>query len=242
MLYFFHNTFHSTGRHMMSTTVETTHTSSTNPTSLYPWPTTQSAIVGREDGSLGISDNVPLPDLEDDLVLVKVTAVALNPVDYKMTGHLGNPHAVAGHDFAGVVVAAGRLAAAPGAGQVFATGDRVCSAVIGMNALAPRIGAFSQYVAAAGHVLLKIPPAMSMEEGATLGIGLATVGAAFRSLQLPGFPLDPAPTPKYVLVYGGSTATGTLAIQLLRLCVNLIPFSLLPVLVKGPPIYYIYLT
>ncbi|EHK97306.1 putative protein TOXD [Glarea lozoyensis 74030] len=59
---------------------------------------------------------------------------------------------------------------------------------------------------------------MSFEEAATMGSGIGTMGLAlFRSLGVPGYPGEPALKPKHVLVYGGSSATGTMAIQLLRL-------------------------
>jgi NADPH:quinone reductase-like Zn-dependent oxidoreductase len=180
-------------------------------------PSFQTAVVGLPDGELGISDRVPLPDPEDDMIMVKNVAVGLNPVDTKMTGQLSTPGAISGMDFAGVVLAVGSKvsSAAP-----IAVGDRVCGAVQGMHSLTPRVGAFAHYIGATDHVTLKLPDTMSFEEGAALGSGISTIGLAlFRSLQVPGYPLEPAEKPRHVLVYGGSTATGTLAIQLLKLCV-----------------------
>jgi NADPH:quinone reductase-like Zn-dependent oxidoreductase len=67
-------------------------------------------------------------------------------------------------------------------------------------------------------VTLKVPDHISPEQGASLGSGIGTIGIAlFKSLQVPGTPESPAIVPKSVLVYGGSTATGTLAIQILKL-------------------------
>lgn len=183
-------------------------------------PKFQTAIVGLENGELGISDEVPLPDLEPDMIIVKTVAVGVNPVDTKMTGPLGTPGAVAGMDFAGIVAAMGPnvQTAVP-----IAVGDRVCGAAQGMHSLAPRVGGLAQWVGAVDHVTLKLPDAMSFEEGAALGSGISTVGIAlFRSLQIPGYPLQKlADRPRHVLVYGGSTATGTLAVQLIRLFVRL---------------------
>ncbi|KAL8747962.1 MAG: hypothetical protein Q9190_000226 [Brigantiaea leucoxantha] len=178
-------------------------------------PATQTAIIGLPDGSLGISNEVPLPVLEDDMILVRNAAMALNPVDTKMTGKLLTPGAIAGMDFAGTVVAVGSKVQAPKPVKV---GDRVCGAVQGMHSLTPRVGAFAEYIGATAHVTLKMPDGMTFEEGTSLGSGVGTIGLAlFRSLDLPGSPMDPTRTPKPVLVYGGSTATGTLAIQLLKL-------------------------
>ena len=64
-------------------------------------PSKQRAIVGLDDGSFTISDQVNVPKLEDDIVLVRTKAVGLNPIDTKMKGRLAAPGCVAGKDFAG---------------------------------------------------------------------------------------------------------------------------------------------
>lgn len=90
-------------------------------------PEKQLAIVGREGGGLVLSDSLPLPELEDDMVLIKNVAVALNPVDTKMAApHLVTPGAVAGHDCAGTVVAIGKNVWTAANIRI---GDRVCAAV-----------------------------------------------------------------------------------------------------------------
>ncbi|KAK5132881.1 Trans-enoyl reductase fsl5 [Meristemomyces frigidus] len=173
------------------------------------------AIVGNDNGWLELIDDARVPELEPDMVLVKNAAVALNPVDIKMLGKLATKGAVAGHDFAGTVLDIGSSVwtAAP-----IKVGDRVCGAVQGMHSLTPTVGAFGQYVGATDVVLVKVPTHMSFEEAASLGTGIGTMGLAlFRSLQVPGYPTKPASEEKTVLVYGGSTASGTIALQLLRL-------------------------
>lgn len=80
------------------------------------------------------------------------------------------------------------------------------------------MGAFAAIVGAADITTMKIPDGMSYEEAASLGSGMGTIGLAlFRSLKVPGSPTEPAEKPVDVLVYGGSTSTGTLAIQLIKL-------------------------
>lgn len=97
-------------------------------------------------------------------------------------------------------------------------GDRVAGVVQSSNPLQPDVGGFTEYIGATGFVTMKIPDAMSFEEGAAIGSGIGTMGMAlFHSLEVPGYPTEPAFKPKYVLVYGGSSATGTMAIQLLKL-------------------------
>ncbi len=57
-------------------------------------PKTQTAIVGLDDGTLAIVNNMQLPKLADDMILVKSVMVGLNPVDTKMVGRLVIPGAI----------------------------------------------------------------------------------------------------------------------------------------------------
>ena len=78
-------------------------------------------------------------------------------------------------------------------------------------------GAFAEHVTAKGDLQIKIPDYMTFEEAATLGAGIITVGQSlYECLELP-LPDDPPMRPFPVLIYGGSTATGTLAIQFAKL-------------------------
>ena len=66
---------------------------------------------------------------------------------------------------------------------------------------------------------MHIPPSVNFDDAATLAAGLVTIGLSlYSSLKLP-LPTEPAKVPFPVFVYGGSTATGILAIQFLRLYV-----------------------
>lgn len=79
-------------------------------------------------------------------------------------------------------------------------------------------GAFAEFVIAKGHLQMKIPHDMSFETAATLGAGINTVGQSlYQSLALP-LPISEA-SDSSVLIYGGSTATGSLAIQFAKLYV-----------------------
>jgi NADPH:quinone reductase-like Zn-dependent oxidoreductase len=190
-------------------------------------PAYQTAIIGTESQTLRISSpnciSIPTVKDNDDIVIVKTQAVALNPVDVK-TGYSNfcTPNSISGCDFAGTVVAIGKNHE-----QRFNIGDRVCGVVHGMNPASPSIGAFAEYVCAIGNFLLKIPEDMSFEEAATFGTAIGTIGMAlFWSMQLPASPTNPVDenTPqdnggRYVLVNGGSSASGLMAIQLLRLYV-----------------------
>jgi NADPH:quinone reductase-like Zn-dependent oxidoreductase len=92
-----------------------------------PIPHHHKAIVADGEGQLYLKNDAEVPELEDDMVLVKNAAIALNPVDTKMVGPLATEGAVAGHDFAGTVAAIGKRAWTAGEIQV---GDRVCGCVL----------------------------------------------------------------------------------------------------------------
>lgn len=146
------------------------------------------------------------------MLLVKAQAVAINPADVKLTGKMAAEGATAGNDCAGVVVAVGS-----DVHDRFAVGDRVCAAMVPMNPFAPRAGAFAEYAAVTADSALRVPDGMPIHQAAALGVGVATIGyALYRSLRIPGHPDRTAEKPVLVLVYGGSTASGTMAIQLIR--------------------------
>ncbi|KAI3333018.1 putative zinc-binding dehydrogenase family oxidoreductase [Ustulina deusta] len=176
-------------------------------------PIARTSIVEGNDHRLRIEHNAPLPTLRLDEILVHVKAVAINPCDYKMHERFPCPGAVDGCDFSGVVVALGSGVAN------FSIGDRVCGAVHGSNPIRPESGAFADYIVSESEFTLKVPADMSFEEAAGLGAtGLATLGMAlFKTLALPGTLEEPVAKPRTVLIHGGSSSVGTMAMQLVRL-------------------------
>ncbi|KAL9106183.1 MAG: hypothetical protein Q9227_008775 [Pyrenula ochraceoflavens] len=181
-------------------------------------PTVQTAIVAGANGDFELSDQVPVPALEPDEILVKTTSVALNPVDTKLVGDFVTAGCIFGFDCAGTVVAVG-----PAVQKIFAVGDRVCGSASGMNSQKPLSGAFAQYVKLPGDLTLKVPSFMNMEDAAALGTAIASACMVlFWSLSKPLSLLDGQPSADAsrpnVLVYGGSTSTGTMVLQILRLC------------------------
>lgn len=114
-------------------------------------------------------------------------------------------------------------------------GDRVAGFCHGGNEVNHEDGAFGEHITAKGDLQIKIPENLSFEEAATLGVGITTlvlpstcvleheanqitsVGQGlYQSLQLP-LPTEPSTKPTPLLIYGGSTATGSLAIQYAKL-------------------------
>ena len=176
-------------------------------------PQTQIAIRQGQNGVLEIHHDHFVPNLKPDQVLIKTVAVACNPCDYKMPTNFPTPGATDGSDFAGTVVAIGAEVS-----QHLRIGDRVAGAVHASNPADLSTGAFAQYVAAYADLVWKIPEGMKWENAAA--IGGAVIGslelALLDKLGLPAHPERPAEKPFYALVYGGSTASGTMAIQLLK--------------------------
>jgi NADPH:quinone reductase-like Zn-dependent oxidoreductase len=89
----------------------------------------------------------------------------------------------------------------------------------------PLGGAFAEYVKLPGNLTLRVPDSMSIEDAAAMGTAVASASMVLfwsfgMSLSIlggvnPEQKSSPLPT---VLVYGGSTSTGTMMLQLLRLC------------------------
>ena len=78
-------------------------------------------------------------------------------------------------------------------------------------------GCFATYAMAKDGLFLHPPPSMPDTDAATLGVGVITVGQTlYQSLDLPS-PTAPASQPFSILIYGGSSATGALAIQYAKL-------------------------
>lgn len=88
------------------------------------------------------------------------------------------------------------------------------------NEIEPEDGAFAEYIMIKGDIAMHIPPNLSFEEASTLSCGIATVALAlYRYFELPllHFPVEKKSDGRYILIYGGSTATGSLAIQFAKL-------------------------
>ncbi|KAK8079048.1 GroES-like protein [Apiospora phragmitis] len=180
----------------------------------------------------------PMPAPGPDEVVVRVHAVALNPVDWFIQAvgiivpaDTGYP-AVIGCDLAGEVVAVGAnsVSSSSSGPASFAPGDRVCGLAGGREAGDFRTGAFQLYAKADRGLSAKIPDAVSYAQAAVLPLGLSTAATALfqkdaLALPLPGSS-SPSPSSssssfdkddqkkKVLLVWGGRTSVGSCAIQL----------------------------
>ncbi|KAJ5960842.1 oxidoreductase [Penicillium vulpinum] len=181
---------------------------------------THNTIIVQSQGQAAVTES-PMPALPDDYVLVKTKAVSLNPTDWKHLDLEACTGTVMGCDYAGVVVAIG-----PAVKKSWRKGDRIAGFVHGCDTLNPQGGAFAEYVIAKGDLQMRIPDFMSFEAASTLGVGIITVGQnLYQSLdlQIPGEhdAHDNKESTDHqagsILIYGGATATGSLAIKFAKL-------------------------
>lgn len=182
----------------------------------HPIPSTQTAIVQDEGGVPQITPGTPVPALQPHQMLVRTTSVALNPCDFKMPLRFPTPGLWDGCDYAGVVVSLGSEAAAQGR---FRVGDLVFGAVQGSNQSDPQSGAYCEYLRTEPDFAFHVPDGTPLNTAPALsGTGIATLGVAlFWSLKLPGRLDEPSAKPEDVLIYGGSSTIGLLAIQMVKL-------------------------
>lgn len=180
---------------------------------------TQRAVIIDGPGVAKVVSDRGIAPLRPDYMLVKVKAVALNPTDWKAAGWKpldGEPDTKGcglGVDYAGVV----ERVADGDSTKKWKKGDRVAGSVHGGNPGFHADGTFAEWTVSRTGVALRLPDSVSFEEGSTLGAGLISCGQAlYQQLGLP-LPNNPTSAPLAVLIYGASTATGTLAVQLAKL-------------------------
>ncbi|KAJ4988281.1 TOXD protein [Stagonosporopsis vannaccii] len=172
---------------------------------------TQKAVVHVEKGVSEVRSDVPIPKVQDNFIIVRTKAVALNPTDWKSIENNPSKGAIVGCDYAGIVEEIGNGV------KDLKVGDRVAGFARGGDPADHSNGAFAEHIKAKAGIHAKIAENISWEDASTLGVGITTVGQGLY--QALGLPLPPAkvsePTP--VLIYGASTATGTLAVQFAKL-------------------------
>lgn len=163
--------------------------------------------VGINGRQAFVLADFPEPVIGDNDVLVRVKAVAVNPVDTKLKAAVKPDQdglKVLGFDACGEVLAAGA--------QVvdFAVGDRVFYAGDVMRA-----GCFAEMQAVDSRLVAKVPQNLSALEAAAMPlVGVTASEALFDHL---GMSLDAAANQgKRLLIIGGAGGVGSMAIQLAR--------------------------
>ena len=162
-------------------------------------PKSMLVVIARTPGGPDVLDLVerPVPMPADGEVLIKVAAAGINGADMtqrrgKYAVPPGAPDAL-GLEVAGEIVAVGR-----GVSE-WSLGDRVCALLIG--------GGYAEYVAVPAPQCLPIPKGLTILEAASLPEVTMTVWSNVFEIGR----LQPGET---LLVHGGASGIGTLAIQL----------------------------
>ncbi|KAL4993933.1 chaperonin 10-like protein [Aspergillus recurvatus] len=150
-------------------------------------------------------------------LLLEVKAIAINPADASQRDNNIPPipvyPAVIGCDVAGIVVKAGTdfPASAP------QPGTRVVALASSFfKEGKTQYGAFQQFVLTSYQCVTSLPATISFEEGAVFPLATLTALSGFATV---GIPLDKRFAPeekKAVLLWGGASSVGTIAIQFAR--------------------------
>ena len=192
----------------------------------------QKALVATGDlgYNLGEVEQRQIPEVTPDTILVKAVAYAANPTDWKhLVFQLGGKGVIIGSDVAGIVEDVGSNV------KGFKKGDIVSNFQRG--GFYKESGAFEEYTLANPSTTIKynaeqiksnaLPEGetpsgtiLTFEGAASVTLGLTTVGLSF-SYGLGLDASDSSNKDKYILIWGGATATGVLAIQIARLVYNL---------------------
>ncbi|XP_060672627.1 2-methylene-furan-3-one reductase-like isoform X2 [Ziziphus jujuba] len=157
---------------------------------------------------LKFDESIPVPEIKEDEVLIKVVAAALNPVAYKkihglFKEHNPPPPIVPGTDVAGVVVKVGSQV------KKFKVGVEVYGDVAEHFTEEPKkLGVLAEYTAAQEKVLALKPNNVSLVEAASLPLAIETAYEGFEIAQLSAG--------QSILILGGAGGVGTLAIQLAK--------------------------
>ncbi|KAK6456575.1 zinc-binding oxidoreductase alcohol dehydrogenase [Scheffersomyces xylosifermentans] len=184
----------------------------------------------QKTGELAKLIQIPYPVASDDQLIIKAVAYAANPTDWK---HIvlgwGPAGSVVGSDVSGIVEKIGKNV------KGFEVGDYVSTTLHG-NHLQER-GAFADYVIVDPDTSLKFDkasfdeaqlapgtyppsPIKNFEGAAAINLSLATVALSFAdSLKIPDDKKENADT--FILIWGGATSTGIVAIQIAKLVYGL---------------------
>lgn len=179
-------------------------------------------VLSAEQRTAHVLD-VPMPIPSESEILVRVHAVALNPVDaLYVFNPIGSTGRVVGSDFAGTVE---DIIDNSDRRLKLNIGDRVAGFVQGACSINDRPGAFAEYVAVPHDLVWKIPDTLSFVKAATISLcGLTAAQALFGEDRLglrPPWEIGnevEAATEKVVFIYGATTSVGLLAAQLIHCC------------------------
>jgi zinc-binding alcohol dehydrogenase family protein len=162
------------------------------------------------DPGVFVDVDLPAPEPGPRDLLVKVMAVSVNPVDYKVRkrDEPGGTPKVLGYDAAGVVEAVGREV------TLFKPGDEVFYAGV-----ITRPGTDSEYHAVDERIVGRKPKSLGFAEAAALPLTAITAWELF--FDRIGVKQGPGVDKRSLLIVGGAGGVGSIAIQLARVLTGL---------------------
>ncbi|KAF8608435.1 GroES-like protein [Ceratobasidium sp. AG-I] len=171
----------------------------------------QASFLVSKQGKVELGQR-PVPSPQGKQALVKVTAAAVNPLDWKIVDYgifVTEFPAILGFDGAGVVESVGPDVTG------FKKGDKIFF----QGRIAPVDEAvFQQYTLVDTEIVSKIPNNISDDEAATIPVGSMTSLVGLFQQSGIAFPENgPTATGKSVLILGGSSSVGQYGIQLARI-------------------------
>lgn len=162
----------------------------------------RAAILNKKNTELEIK-NIPVPEIGNEEVLVKIKYAGVNPLDNMIVREevkLITPYKyplVMGNEFSGVIEKVGTNV------KGFAQGDRVYARMP-----LDKIGAFAEYVAIDKNAIAKIPEYLSFEEAACVPLTALTAMQAFELMNVkPG---------ESIFISGGTGSLGAMAIPIAK--------------------------
>lgn len=162
----------------------------------------KAVVLNKKNEDLEIKD-VPMPEIDEDDVLVKVKYAGVNPLDNMIVREevkLITPYKyplVMGNEFSGIVEKTGSSV------TDFTEGDRVY-ARMPLN----KIGAFAEYVAINKYEIAKIPDYLKFDEAACVPLTALTAIQAFELM-------NPSKGEK-IFISGGTGSLGAMAIPIAK--------------------------
>ncbi|CAL9736949.1 hypothetical protein MOSE0_L00166 [Monosporozyma servazzii] len=181
------------------------------------------------DNGKAVIKTVPLPQLDDEYILIKTKAVAGNPADWKLVKSdlgISSNGSVVGIDAAGEIVKLGPKVDA----NKFHLGDYIYGFVTGGSQRRPDNGAFAEYVALDSKIAFPVKnglsgknsipegPVDSLEAGASIPCSWLTAGATLfyhMGLKMEWEPKQ-VQIKGTVLIWGGATALSLATLQLFQ--------------------------
>ncbi|TDZ14813.1 Trans-enoyl reductase fsdC [Colletotrichum orbiculare MAFF 240422] len=177
-----------------------------------PEKSTAPAFFVDQDCNFSIIRDVPVPELVDGEVVVKVLYSGVNPADVKHAPELGVRNVTLGYDFSGRVVKAN-------GNSKFNVGDVVAGYTPTGIGKPLKYGAHQEYLASHEEVVFRVPGNLPHDHAAAITTVLAT--AADGLYNIFGYP-PPGTTPSAgfkpgpLLIWGASASVGLCMLQLAK--------------------------